>query len=72
MRGDDLATRVISAVQGNPEATKAISEALASGDGQIIQEALAKHAGIDISAEEAQTIGDQVKANPSQPAAYCT
>ncbi len=72
MRSDDLATRVIDAVQGNPEATKQISDALASGDAAVIQAALAKHAGIDISAGEAQTIAEQVKANPSQPAAYMT
>lgn len=72
MRDDDLATRVMNAVQGNPEATKNISDALASGDAAAIQEALAKHAGIDISAAEAQTIADQVRANPSQPAAYMT
>jgi len=72
MRDDDLATKVINAVQGNPEATKQISDALASGDPALIQEAIGKYAGIDISPEEAQTIADQVKANPSQPAAYMT
>lgn len=72
MRSDDLATRVINAIQGKPEAIKALADALAAGDGLAIKEAIATHAGIDVSAEEAQSIADQVKANPSQPAAYGT
>jgi hypothetical protein len=72
MRGNDLATRVINGIQGNPEAVKAVADALAGGDPAAIQEAISKHAGVEISAEEAQTIAEQVKANPSQPAAYGT
>jgi hypothetical protein len=72
MRGDDLATKVLKAVDGNPDAIKAISDALASGDPAAIQGALSTHAGIDISAEEAQEVAAAVQANPGQPAAYCT
>ena len=72
MRSNDLASRVIAAVQGNPEATKQISSALASGDAVTIQSAISAHAGIEISPEEAQTIADQVKGNPSQQAAFIT
>lgn len=72
MRGDDLATKVLKAVDGKPDAVKAISDALASGDAGAIQSSLATHAGIDISADEANEIAATVKADPSQPAAYCT
>jgi hypothetical protein len=72
MRGNDLVTKVLEAVDGKPEAITAISEALASGDSSAIQAALSTHAGIEISAEEALEIADTVKANPSQPAAFYT
>lgn len=72
MRADDLATKVLKAVDGNPDAIKAISDALASGDAGAIQNALSKHASIEISSEEAQEIASAVQANPAQPAAYFT
>ncbi|MFO0589118.1 MAG: hypothetical protein U0441_16320 [Polyangiaceae bacterium] len=72
MTNDELANKVLIAVQGKPEATKAISDALAGGDPNQIQGALSTYAGVEISAEEAQAISAQVKADPSQPAAYCT
>lgn len=72
MNNDELANKVLAAVQGKPEAVKAISDALAGGDPVQIQDALSTHAGVQISADEAQMISAQVKADPSQPAAYCT
>lgn len=72
MLGDELAARVIAAVQNKPEAVKKISDALASGNAIVLKDAIEKYAGIDISTEEAQAIADQVKANPSQAAAYNT
>jgi hypothetical protein len=72
MRGNDLATRVLQAVDGNPEAIKQISDALASGDPTAIQAALSTYAGMEISTEEAQEIAETIKASPSQPAAYQT
>lgn len=72
MRGDELATKVLQAVDGKPESVKAISDALASGDPVAIQGALSTHANIEISAEEAQEIATMVKAEPSQPVAYVT
>ena len=55
-----------------PEAVKAISDALTGGDPIQIKDALSSHAGVEITAEEAQMICTQVQADPSQPAAYCT
>lgn len=72
MNNDELANKVLAAVQGKPEAVKAISDALASGDPVRIQGALSKHAGVNITGDEAQAIAAQVKADPGQPAAYCT
>ncbi len=72
MNNDELATKVLNAVQGKPEAVKAISEALAGGDPVEIKGALSAHAGVEITPDEAQAISAQVKADPSQPAAYCT
>ncbi len=72
MNNDELANKVLAAVQGKPEAVKAISEALAGGDPVQIKDTLHTHAGVEISADEAQMISTQVKADPSQPAAYCT
>lgn len=69
---DELAAKVIQAIQGNPDAVKAISEALASGDPAAIRGAISSHAGIEISEAEAQAIADQVRANPSAAAAYNT
>jgi hypothetical protein len=69
---DELATNVINAIQGKPEAVKHISDALASGDAVKIREAIKAHAGIDISEEDAQGIADQITANPSAAAAYNT
>jgi len=72
MTNDELAAKVLEAVQNKPDATKAISDALAGGDAGVIQTSLDTHAGVQISLQEAQNIADQVKANPQQPAAYCT
>jgi len=69
---DDLATRVITAIQGNPEAVKKVSDALAARDPVAIRDAVAEGAGIQLSDEEVQRIIDMVNANPSQPAAYFT
>jgi hypothetical protein len=69
---DDIANKVVNAVQNKPEAVKAIGDALATGDADKIQHALSHHAGIDISAAEAHEIATKVKADPSQAAAYCT
>lgn len=72
MNPNDLAAKVIQAIQGKPEAVKAISDALAGGDADAIRDAIAKHAGIQISDEDAQSISAQVRANPSQAHAYST
>ncbi len=72
MTNDELANKVLNAVQDKPDAVKAISEALAGGDPHVIQTALSTQAGVDISTAEAEAIAAQVKADPSQPAAYCT
>lgn len=69
---DDLATRVINAIQGNPEAVKQISDALASGDPAVIRDAINTHAGIEITTDEAQAIASQIQANPAAAAAYNT
>ncbi|MBK8253795.1 MAG: hypothetical protein IPK82_14160 [Polyangiaceae bacterium] len=69
---DDLAARVIAAVKNKPEAVKAISDALASGDAKKIRDALSTHAGISLSDDEAQEVASQMLANPQQPAAYYT
>ena len=72
MNNDELANKVLAAVQGKPEAVKAISDALTGGDPIQIKDALSSHAVVEITAEEAQMICTQVQADPSQPAAYCT
>ncbi len=69
---DDLATRVINAIQGNPEAVKQISDALASGDPAVIRDAIKAHAGIEITTDEGQAIASQIQANPAAAAAYNT
>lgn len=70
MRGNDLATKVLEAVNGNPEAIQKISDALASGDPNTIQSALSTHAGIEITSEEALEVAQTIKASSFQPAAY--
>lgn len=72
MNPNELAEKVIQAIQGKPEAVKAISDALAAGDPDRIREAIAQHAGIQISNDDAQMISAQIQANPSQPASYWT
>lgn len=69
---DDLAKKVIDAIQGKPDAVKAISDALATGDANRIRESIRAHAGIDITDDETQAIVEKVQANPSAPAAYFT
>jgi hypothetical protein len=72
MTADDLAKRVIEAIQDKPEAVKSISEALAARDPVKIRDAIQQGAGIELTDEEAQTIVNIVNANPTQPAAYFT
>ena len=72
MSADELANRVIAAIQGNPEAVKKVSDALATRDPVAIRTAIAEGAGIQLSDEEVQRIIDMVNANPSLPAAYTT
>lgn len=72
MSADELANRVIAAIQGNPEAVKAVSDALAARDPVAIREAIHKGAGIELSDDEVRRVIDMVNANPSQPAAYFT
>lgn len=69
---DDLANRVLAAIQDKPEAVKSLSDALATRDPVAIRDAIKQGAGIDLSDEEAQRIVDMVNANPSRPAAYWT
>ncbi len=69
---DDLANKVITAIQGKPEAVKAISDALAGGDADAIREAIQTHAGIQLTDDELASIVDKVRANPAAPAAYFT
>ena len=70
MNPDELAARVIEAIQGKPAAVTAISDALASGDVTRIRESIAKHANIHLSQVEAQQISDHVKSNPTSASAY--
>ena len=72
MNIDELAAQVIQAIQGKPDAVKAISDALASGDAALIRQAIQDHAGIQLSMDEAQQICNHVQANPAAPAAYWT
>jgi hypothetical protein len=72
MNPDELAARVIEAIQGKPEAVTAISNALVSGDADQISGAISTHAGIQITPEEARQIAAQVQANPNSAAAYGT
>jgi hypothetical protein len=69
---DDLAKKVIDVIQGKPEAVKAISDALVAGDASEIRDAVHKHAGIEITGDEAEAIAARIRANPSAVAAYVT
>ena len=72
MNIDELAAQVIQAIQGKPDAVKAISDALASGDAARIRESIQEYAGIQLSMDEAQQVSNHVQANPAAPAAYFT
>lgn len=72
MNPNELAAQVIQAIQGKPEAVKAIADALAGGNAATIRDAIAKHAGIQITDADAEAIASQVQANPTQAASYWT
>jgi hypothetical protein len=72
MNIDELAAKVIQAIQDDPDAVRAVSAALASGDARHIRHTIQKHAGIQLTMEEAQQISDHIQAEPRGAAAYFT
>ena len=69
---DDLANRVLSAVKGDKEAIKQISEALVSRDPEEIKRVFSDVAKVELSPEELQMLVNELETNPSRIAAYPT
>jgi hypothetical protein len=69
---DDLANRVLSAVKGDKEAIKQISEALVGRDPEEIKRVFSEVAKVELSPEELQMLVNELETNPSRIAAYPT
>ena len=69
---DDLANRVLSAVKGDKDAIKQISEALVSRDPGEIKRVFSEVAKVELSPEELQMLVNELETNPSRIAAYPT
>lgn len=67
---NDIANRILDAIKGDKAATKRISEALASKDPEEIRRTVLEVGGIELTAEELDTLVREVESNPSRIAAF--
>jgi hypothetical protein len=72
MAVNDLITQVLTAIKGDAEAIKKISEALVSRDPARIQQTIKLVAKVDITDDEAQEIVTHLGADTQQALAYIT
>lgn len=71
-RKDELASKLIDAVKGNPEAVKKVSDALVTGDPAQIKSVFSSVAGEDISDDDAQIIVGELGSNRHEAVANYT
>jgi predicted metal-binding transcription factor (methanogenesis marker protein 9) len=67
---NDVAKRIMEAVQGDQKAIKAVSEALVSGDPAKIRSVVSTVAKVDLTDEEFNAVTEELRSDPQQNAAY--
>ena len=69
---NDVANRILDAIKGDKMATMRISEALASKDPEVLRKTISEVTGIELTAEELDTLVREIESNPSKIAAFPT